>query len=156
MPEDPNSSKPFTHKQQHIEMAIVEEEFEFQMEQVLTIQVSKLTDGCHSFSIVFNPIFQLICFYLKESHCYTHLLWSFWPLVFPSILGSFARIFGLIIDEMCTRFKAGGSKGLGIALVENVSTLDYLGSYCFTRFSKSFMDSILSPLKTIDGIQQRA
>lgn len=156
MLQGPDSSKPFTRERQRIEAAIVEEEFSFRMEQVLTIQVSRLTDSRRSFSTVLNPIFQLMRFYLKESHCYTHILRSFQPSVFPGILGSFARIFGLAIDEVCSRFKAGGSKGLSIALAEGVSALDRLGSYCFTGFPKSLMGSVLGPLGTIDGIQQGA
>ena len=155
-PEDPDSSKPFARERQRIEQAIVEEGFDFRMEQVLSVQVSRLTDSRRSFSTVLNPIFQLIRFYLKESHRYTHLLRSFRPSVFPGILGSFARIFGLAIDEIYTRFRAGGSKGLGVALAEGVSALDRLGSYCFTGFPKSLMGSVLGPLGTIDGIQRGA
>lgn len=155
-PEDPDSSKPFARERQRIEQAIVEEGFDFRMEQVLSVQVSRLTDSRRSFSTVLNPIFQLIRFYLKESHRYTHLLRSFRPSIFPGILGSFARIFGLAIDEIYTRFKAGGSKGLGVALAEGVSALDRLGSYCFTGFPKSLMGSVLGPLGTIDGIQRGA
>ena len=155
-PEDPDSSKPFARERQRIEQAIVEEGFDFRMEQVLSVQVSRLTDSRRSFSTVLNPIFQLIRFYLKESHRYTHLLRSFRPSVFPGILGSFARIFGLAIDKIYTRFKAGGSKGLGVALAEGVSALDRLGSYCFTGFPKSLMGSVLGPLGTVDGIRQGA
>jgi len=155
-PEDPDSSKPFERERQLIEAAIVAEKFDFRMEQVLTIQVSRLIDSRRNFSTVLNPIFQLVRFYLMESHRYTHLLRWFPPSVFPGILGSFARIFGLAIDEIYARFKAGGSKGLSIALAEGVSALDRLGSYCFTGFPKSLMGSVLSPLGTIDGIEQGA
>ena len=155
-PEDPDSSKPFARERQRIEQAIVGGGFDFRMEQVLSVQVSRLADSRRSFSTVLNPIFQLIRFYLKESRHYTHLLRSFRPSVFPGILGSFARIFGLAIDEIYTRFKAGGSKGLGVALAEGVSALDRLGSYCFTGFPKSLMGSVLRPLGTIDSIQQGA
>ncbi len=123
------------------------------MEQVLTIQVSKLTNSRHSFSTVLNPIIQLIRFYLIEPHRYTYLLQSFQPLVFPSILRSFVKIFGLTIDKIYTRFKAKGLKGLSIALVKGISILDHLGSYYFTRFPKSFIGLVLSPLGTINGIQ---
>jgi len=149
-------SKPFKRERQLIEAAIVAEKFDFRMEQVLTIQVSRLIDSRRNFSTVLNPIFQLVRFYLMESHRYTHLLRWFPPSVFPGILGSFARIFGLAIDEIYARFKAGGSKGLSIALAEGVSALDRLGSYCFTGFPKSLMGSVLSPLGTIDGIEQGA
>jgi hypothetical protein len=69
-------------------------------------------------------------------------------LVFPGIL----RIFGLAINKIYTRFKAGGLKGLSITLVESISALNYLKSYCFIRFPKSLIGSVLGPLGIIDGI----
>ncbi|XTI91421.1 hypothetical protein V2W45_1246562, partial [Cenococcum geophilum] len=71
---------------------------------------------------------------------------------FPSILRSFTRIFRLMINKIYTRFKARGLKGLGIALAKGISALNYLGSYYFTRFPKSSIGLVLSPLKIIDGI----
>ena len=155
-PEDPNSSKPFAREQQRIETAVAEEEFAFRMEQVLSIQVSRLVDERCSFTTVLNPIFQLMRFYLREAQRYTHLLRSFRPSIFPGVLGSFAKVFGLAIDDIRRRFEASGCTGLGVALAEGVSALDRLGSYCFTGFPKSLMGSVLNPLGTIDGIERGA
>ena len=116
--------------------------------------MSRLTDSCYSFLTVLNPIFQLIHFYLIKPHRYIHLLRSFRPSVFPNILKSFTRIFRLAIDEIYTKFKARGSKGLSITLVEGISILNCLGSYYFTKFPKSLIGSVLSPLGTINSIQQ--
>ncbi|KAF2174792.1 hypothetical protein K469DRAFT_770346 [Zopfia rhizophila CBS 207.26] len=155
-PEDPDSSRPFAREQRRIGAAISEEEFAFRMEQVLSVQVSRLVDGRRSFSTVLNPIFQLIRFYLKESRRYTHFLRSFRPSIFPGVLGSFARIFELAINDIHARFEATGCKELSVALAEGVSALDRLGSYCFTGFLRSLMGSVLGPLGTIDGIERGA
>jgi hypothetical protein len=95
-------------------------------------------------------------FYLREARRYTHLLRSFQPSIFPGVLGSFAKVFGLAIDDIRRRFEATGCTGLGVALAEGVSALDRLGSYCFTGFPKSLMGSVLNPLGTIDGIERGA
>ena len=73
-------------------------------------------------------------------------------MVFLGILGSFAKIFGLVINEIYIRFKAGGLKGLGVALAKGISAFNYLGSYCFIRFPKSFIGLVLGPLRIIDSI----
>ena len=57
-----------------------------------------------------------------------------------------------MIDEIYTKFKAGSLKGLGVALAKNISIFNYLGSYYFTRFPKSLIGLVLSPLGTIDSI----
>jgi hypothetical protein len=74
--------------------------------------------------------------------------------VFPGILASFANILSRAIDNIYARFDAAGLKGLGVALAERVSVLDRLGSYWFTGFPKSLMGSVLTPLGTIEGIEQ--
>ena len=76
--------------------------------------------------------------------------------MFPRILGSYARVFELAIDEMLKRFRAQGSQGLGIALAEGVAALDRLGHYCFTGLSKVLMRSVLGPLKTIESLKKGA
>jgi hypothetical protein len=153
-PDNPESSRPFVREGQRIERAILEEEHAFRMEQVLSVQVSRLTDSSRSFSTVLRPIFQLMRLFLEEPQCYTHLFRSFRPLVFPGVLASFATMFAQAIDNIYARFEAAGSKGLCVALAEGVSALDRLGSYCFTGFPTSLMGSVLQPLGTIEGIEQ--
>ena len=152
-PENPDSSKPFAREGQQVAAAIEAEEFAFRMEQVLSVQVSKLTEERRNFSTVLNPIFQMIRFFLKEPHRYAHLLRSFPPSVFPGVLCSFASIFNLAMDELYRRFEATGSKGLNVALAEGVAAIDRLGSYCFTGHPRSLMGSVLGPLGVIDGIR---
>jgi hypothetical protein len=153
-PADPEASKPFARERQRIEQAMVEEEFAFRMEQVLSVQVSQLHESRRSFSTILTPIFQLIRFFVNEQPCYAHLFRSFPPSVFPGVLASFGTLFARAIDSMHARFEAAGAKGLGVALAEGVSALDRLGSYCFTGFPKSLMGSVLAPLGTIDSIEQ--
>jgi hypothetical protein len=86
--------------------------------------VSRLIDSQYSFLTVLNLIFQLIYFYLTESYYYIYLLQWFPLLVFPGILKSFTKIFRLVIDEIYTKFKAKGLKGLNITLVENILALN--------------------------------
>jgi len=91
-------------------------------------------------------------FYLQEPQHYTHLLRCFWPKVFPQILGSFARVFELAIDEMLARFYAQGLKGLGVVLAKGVAALDRLSYYCFTGLTKVLISFILKPLRTMDSL----
>lgn len=155
-PNDPEASIPFARERKQLEAAIEEEEYAYRMEQVVSINVARLTGWRRTFSTVLNPIFQLIRFFLKESACYARLLYAFQPSVFPGVLCSFAKLFSVAMDEMLQRFKAGGSKGLSAALSEGVAAIDRLGSYCFTGFPTSLMGSVLGPLGTLDGIQAGA
>jgi hypothetical protein len=155
-PNDPESSIPFAREKRQLEAAIGQEEYAFRMEQVVSVNIARLSSQRRTFSTVLNPIFQLIRFFLKESACYAQLLHTFQPVVFPGVLCSFAKLFSLAMDEMLQRYKAGGSKGLSAALSEGVAAIDRLGSYCFTGFPTSLMGSVLGPLGTLDGIQAGA
>ena len=70
------------------------------------------------------------------------------------MLSSFATLFAQAIDSLYERFIAAGSKGLCVTLVEGVSALDRLGSYCFTGSPRILKGSVLQPLGTIEGIEQ--
>jgi len=56
-PDNPASSRPFVREGQRIERAMLEEEYAFRMEQVLSVQVLRLTSDHRSFSTVLRPIF---------------------------------------------------------------------------------------------------
>jgi hypothetical protein len=150
-PDDPEASRPFARERQRIQHAVVESEFAFRMEQVISLDVARLTPSRRNLRTILRPIFQLMRFYLQETQHYTHLLRCFRPTVFPQILGSFARVFDLALGEMLRRFRAQGSQGLGVALSEGVAALDRLGHYCFTGSSKALASSVLGPLKTRRG-----
>ena len=153
-PHNPESSRPFFRERDQIFTAMDAEEYPFRMEQVLSVQVSKLADERRSFATVLQPIFQLIRYFVVEEETYLHLFQSFEPEVFPGVLRSFANVFAHAMDDLYTRFAAAGSQGLPFALAESVAALDRLGSYCFTGFSASLMGSVLKPLGTIESIEQ--
>ena len=153
-PQDPDASKPFARERQRIQHALAKNEFAYRMEQVVSIDVAHLVPGRRNLRTVLRPIFQLMWFYLQEPQHYIHILRAFRPQVFPQILGSFARVFGLATDEMLVRFRAQGSTGLGIALAEGVAALDRLGHYCFTGSPQVLMSSVLKPLRTMDSLQR--
>ena len=132
------------------------EESAFRMEQVLSLQVPRLTAEQRNFSTVLNPIFQLMRFFLKDSHHYVPLLGSCDPDVSPNVLGSYARVFELAVDNICRKFEASGTRGLGVALAEGVAALDRLGSYCFRGMPRSLKESVFAPLGTIHSIKQGA
>jgi hypothetical protein len=155
-PNDPGSSRPFARERQRIQKAVADDEFAFRMEQLLSINVAQLVPQQRNLQTVIQPIFQIMRFYLQETQHYTPLLRCFRPTIFPQILSTFARVFELAIDEMLKRFRAQGSKGLGIALAEGVAALDRLGHYCFTGEAKVLLSSVLRPLKTIDSLRNGA
>lgn len=153
-PHDPDASKPFARERQRIQHALDRNEFAYRMEQVVSIDVARLVPERRNLRTVLRPIFQLIRFYLQEPQHYTHILRSFRPQIFPRVLGSFARVFELAMDEMLLRFRAQGSMGLNVALAEGVASLDRLGHYCFTGSPQVLMASVLKPLRTIDSLQR--
>ena len=108
---NPDASRPFARERQRIQHAVAESEFAFRMEQVISLDVARLTPSRRSVRTILRPIFQLMRFYLHETSHYTHLLRCFRPTVFPQILGSFARVFELALGEMLGRFRAQGSQG---------------------------------------------
>jgi hypothetical protein len=153
-PQEPDASKPFAREQLRIRQALDENEFAFRMEQVVSVNVADLVPLQQSFRTVLRPIFQLIRFYLQEPEHYIHILRCFRPVIFPRILGSFARMFEVALDEMFVRFRAQGSTGLGVALSEGVAVLDRLGNYCFTGSPQVLMPSVMKPLRTIDSLRR--
>jgi hypothetical protein len=155
-PDEPDASRPFARERQRIQQAMAEEQFAYRMEQVVNIDVGRLVPARRNLRTVLRPIFQLMRFYLQETTHYMHILRYFRPTVFPQILGSLARLFELAMDEMLKRFRAQGSKGLGMALAEGVAALDRLGHYCFTGSSRALMSSVLGPLKTMESLRRGA
>jgi hypothetical protein len=52
------------------------------------------------------------------------------------------------------QFKAIGSKGLSIALAEEIAAINCLRSYYFTSFLKLLIGLMLALLRTINSIKQ--
>jgi hypothetical protein len=153
-PDDPEASKPFARERQRIQHALVQNEFAYRMEQVVSINVANLVPRQRKLRTILRPIFQLMRFYLQEKRNYIHILRTFQPDIFPQILGSFARVFELATNEMLYRYKAQGGIGLGLALSEGVAALDRLGHYCFTGSQQVLMGSVLKPLRTLTSLER--
>jgi hypothetical protein len=149
-PDDPDASRLFARERQRIQHAVAESEFAFRMEQVISLDVARLTPSRRNLRTVLRPIFQLMRFYLQETSHYTHLLRCFRPTVFPQILGSFARVFELGLDEMLRRFRAQGSQGLGVVLSGCGRLSIGWVTIVSRQSSKALACSVLVPLKT-DG-----
>jgi hypothetical protein len=124
------------------------------MEQVISLDVARLTPSRRNLRTILRPIFQLMRFYLQETSHYTHLLRRFRPTVFPQILGSLSRVFELAQDEMLRRFRAQGCQGLGVALSEGVAALDRLSQNCIKGATKALVSSVLWPLKTMESLRR--
>jgi len=155
-PDDPDASRPFARERQRIQQAVAGNEFAFRMEQIVSLDVARLIPARRNLRTILRPILQLMRFYLQETEQYTAILRRFRPTVFPQILGSFARVFELAVDEMRKRFRQQGSKGLGLALAEGVAALDRLGHYCFTGAPQVLVRSVLGPLKTVQSLTKGA
>jgi hypothetical protein len=155
-PDDPDASKPFAREHRRVTAAIEAEEFAFRLEQVIHVQVSRLSRPHRRFHTVLQPILQLMRFFLSEPTQYSHILHSFRPTVFPGVLGRYAGMFDAALNEFRHRMDARKAKGVDVALAEGVAAIDRLGSYCFTGFPRSLMGSVMKPLQTIESIEQGA
>jgi hypothetical protein len=123
------------------------------MEQVVTVRLSKLKRRHRYFFTILYPIFQLICFFIKEKRVYTTILRSFLLSIFLTILYSYAKLFKLGLAEMHRRFLARAEKGLDLALLEAIIVLDRLDNYCFIGDIRVLMTTVLRPLLTIDSLK---
>lgn len=61
-------SRPFAREAQRVQAAIEGEDYAFRIEQVISMQASKLCEGRCNFDTILHPIFQLIRFYLQEPY----------------------------------------------------------------------------------------
>lgn len=152
-PDDPESSTPFARERQRIEAALVEAEFAFRLEQVVTIHVSRLIGERRSFRTVLQPICQMMRFFLMEKQEYIWILRRFPPEVFPGVLVAFARLFEKALGEMRQRFHDDGAQGLKLALSEATAALDRLGSFCLTGDPRVLPSRAFRPLETLDSIR---
>lgn len=153
-PQNPERSTPFARERERIEAAIEEDQLSFRMEQVVTVKVARLTRSRRDFFSVLQPIFQVMRFFLREMRSYTPVLRSFVPAVFPGILCGYARILELAMADMESRFRAGGDKGLDLALSEAVAALDRLGSFCFTGDGRVLPKRVFDVLATTESIEK--
>ncbi|KAF5500002.1 hypothetical protein CGCA056_v014946 [Colletotrichum aenigma] len=69
----PNELKPFARERQQIDVAVEAEEVAFQLEQVVLLDVRRMTGAERTFKTVIRPIFQIICFFLVEHELFVHI-----------------------------------------------------------------------------------
>ena len=84
---DPDASRPFARECQRIKHAVAESEFAFRIEQVISLDVARLTASRRNLRTILRLIFPTDAVYLQETSHYTHLLRCFPPKVFPQNLG---------------------------------------------------------------------
>lgn len=155
-PEDPEASRPFAREHRCVLDAIQVEEYAFRFEQVMHVQIDRLTRHHRRFHTVLQPIVHFMRFFLCEPAQYSHVLHSFRPSVFPGILACYAKLVDVALNALRERMDARKAKGVDVAMAEGVAALDRLGSYCFTGFPRSLIGSVMKPLDTIDSIEQGA
>ncbi|CAG9951263.1 unnamed protein product [Clonostachys rosea f. rosea IK726] len=149
----PAESKPFVREHRQINAAIDASEVVYRLEQVVSLNTANLRPEGRTFETVLRPIFQLMRFFLREHESYVHIFRSMPLEVFPGIMGAYARLFELALEEMDRRYVEGGERGLDLAHSEGVAVLDRLGGYLFTGFERHLPKSVLRPLGTIDGLR---
>ncbi|KAG6125432.1 hypothetical protein E4U38_007652 [Claviceps purpurea] len=155
-PNKPTDSKPFARENRQIQDIIEQGEAPYRLEQVVSIDLRRVTPDCRSFRLVVRPIIQLMRFFLCERKAFTPIFWSMPIAVFPGIMCAYSRLFELALDEMHRRFDAGGKVGLNVANSEAVAVLDRLGGYIFTGSDRHLPERVLRPLGTVESIRLRA
>jgi len=151
-PGEDRALKPLARERERVETALAKGEFDFRLEQIIDMKVGLMDLSNRCFEELLYPIFQLVCFYREESDSYVRILREFEPNVFPQVLGSFARLFELAIDELHGRFQVQQPHGLSVALCEGVAAIDRLAHYCFTGCKKVLVPSVMGPLGTLNSL----
>ena len=123
------------------------------MEQVLTLNITKLKAENCTFAEVVRPIQHLMHFFYCQPESYCFLLRGFQPDIFPRVLISFARMFEVINDELTSRFYQASSEGLTLALSEGVAAIDRLGHYCLTGSRRILDRNLLTYLDTLPSLE---
>jgi hypothetical protein len=155
-PEDPAASKPFARERRQIEVALEQEEVAYRLEQVVSLDVGRMTAEERTFGAVLQPIFQLMRFFLVEHDSYVHIFRSLPLTVFPRVMMAYARVFELALDEMERRYVQGGERGLDLPHSEAVAVVDRLGGYCFSGFWRHLPKTVLRPLGTVASLRSGA
>jgi hypothetical protein len=144
-PDDREQSRPFAREARRVRAAIDGEDYAFRIEQVISMQVSKLGQGRRTFETILYPIFQLMRFYLKEPHQYHQILHTFLPEVYPGVLGSYSTLFDKAMSSLQEKSKLAKATKGNIAISEAAATLDRLGSYLFSGNAKIVGNSLSAP-----------
>jgi hypothetical protein len=151
-PDNREQSRPFAREAQRVRAAIEGEDYAFRMEQVISVQVSKLCEGRRTFDTILHPIFHLMRFYLKEPHRYRQILHTFLPEVYPGVLEGFSTLFDKAMSSLQEKSEPVDAAKGNIAISEAAATLDRLGSYLFSGSAKVVGNSVFRHLGTTDSL----
>ncbi|KAL3291617.1 hypothetical protein RB213_015082 [Colletotrichum asianum] len=148
----PNKSKPFAREHQQINIAVEAEEVTFQLKQVVSLDVRRITGAERTFKTVIRPIFQIIRFFLVEHESFVHIFHSLPLKIFPRIMCAYSQLFKLVLDEIERQFVLGGEQGLDLARSEAVAVVDRLGGYMFLGHPRHLLRTVLRPLSTLKSL----
>ncbi|KAL3290631.1 F-box domain-containing protein [Colletotrichum asianum] len=132
----PNKSKPFARERQQINVAVEAEEVAFQLKQVVSLDVRRMTGAKRTFKTVIRPIFQIIRFFLIKHKSFVHIFHSLLLEIFPRIMCAYLRLFELVLDEM----------------EQAVAIVDRLGGYMFSGHPRHLPRTVLRPLGTLESL----
>lgn len=152
-PDSREQSRPFAREAQRVRAAIEGEDYAFRMEQVISMQVSKLSEARRTFDTILHPIFQLMRFYLQEPHQYRQILHTFLPEVYPGVLDGFSTLFDKAMSSLQEKSEMADRARGNIAISEAAAALDRLGSYLFSGSAKVVGNSVFRDLGTTDSLR---
>ncbi|KAL3290671.1 hypothetical protein RB213_009689 [Colletotrichum asianum] len=148
----PNKSKPFARERQQIDVTVEAEEVAFQLEQVMSLDVRRMTGAERTFKTIIRPIFQIIRFFLIEHKSFVHIFHSLPLKIFPRIICAYSQLFKLILNEIERQFVLGGEQGLDLARSEAVAIINQLGRYIFSGHPQHLPRTVLRPLGTLESL----
>ena len=152
-PENSSQSRPFSREALQVQAAIEAEDFAFRMEQVISMQVSRLCDERRTFTTILYPILQLMRFYLQEPHQYRQILHTFSPNVYPAVLRGFSSVFDKAVVGLQEKSKLLKPNTDNVAIAEAAAAFDRLGSYLFTGSARVVGHRVFKHLGTVDSLR---
>lgn len=154
--DEPEASQPFARERQRVLACIDEGEHAYRMEQVLSVQISRLTPTNRTFTTILQPILQLMRFFWQQTADYASFLRFFPPEVFPGVLADYGMLFRTATQqiyrqaERCDRLEE-----FDLGLAEGAALLDRLGAYCFTGDARSLMPTVMGPIQVINSLRHQ-
>ncbi|KAL3291335.1 hypothetical protein RB213_001793 [Colletotrichum asianum] len=109
------------------------------LEQVVLLDVRRMTGAERTFKTVIRPIFQIMRFFLIEHKSFMHIFCSLLLKIFPRIMCAYLRLFELVLNEMEPRSEA-------------VAIVDQLGGYMFSGHLRHLPRTVLRPLGTLESL----
>ena len=152
-PEDRDQSRPFAREAQRVQATIAGEDYVYRIEQVVSMQVSKLCNERRTFTTILRPIFQLMRFCLREPHYYRRVLHTFALEVYPGILRSFSSLFDKAMASLQEKNQLLKQNTYNVAIAEAAAMFNRIGSYLFSGSAKVVNNSVFRHLGTIDSLR---